>query len=265
MGFRNLLGHTYDEVDHTAILTAPLLSSSTTPAYEVDILVPPPKASTPGIRSAAASGTATPMPSEPTPSKKTLTAPEVTTLFLSTLFTSASDYLGVKPTHCVISAPTWFTPTQHTELRKAAEAAGIHVLQVLDEAAAVLVGYRVGMAEERKERGLLGEPEEGDAGEVEKTDKKVVVLDMGETSLSVSVVAVSNGEYTVLGKGRDDKLGGREFDNLVSIPQAIEIQLMSSCSNTSPKNSPKRPRLLWNSPVPNPLLPVTNVPKQNSA
>ena len=205
------------------------------------------------------------MPSEPTPSKKTLTAPEVTTLFLSTLFTSASDYLGVKPTHCVISAPTWFTPTQHTELRKAAEAAGIHVLQVLDEAAAVLVGYRVGMAEERKERGLLGEPEEGDAGEVEKTDKKVVVLDMGETSLSVSVVAVSNGEYTVLGKGRDDKLGGREFDNLVSIPQAIEIQLMSSCSNTSPKNSPKRPRLLWNSPVPNPPLPVTNVPKQNSA
>lgn len=110
----------------------------------------------------------------------------------------------------------WFTPKQHTELRKAAEAAGIHVLQVLDEAAAVLVGYRVGLPEERKERGLLGEAEEGDAGEVEKTDKKVVVLDMGETSLSVSVVAVSGGEYTVLGKGRDDKLGGREFDNLVS-------------------------------------------------
>jgi heat shock protein 1/8 len=101
-------------------------------------------------------------------------------------------------------------------LREAAEDAGMHIVQVLDEAAAVLVGYRVGLSEERKERGLLGKPEEGEAGEEEKRDKRVVVLDMGETSLGVSVVNVSEGEYTVLGKGRDDKLGGREFDNLVS-------------------------------------------------
>lgn len=92
----------------------------------------------------------------------------------------------------------------------------MHIVQVLDEAAAVLVGYRVGLSEERKERGLLGKPEEGNAGEEEKRDKKVAVLDMGETSLAISVVNVAEGEYTVLGKGRDDKLGGREFDNLVS-------------------------------------------------
>jgi heat shock protein 1/8 len=87
----------------------------------------------------------------------------------------------------------------------------------LDEAAAVLVGYRVGLNEERKERGLLGSPEEGDAGETEVRDKKVVVLDMGETSLGVSVISVADGEYSVLAKGRDDKLGGREFDNLVRL------------------------------------------------
>ena len=212
MGFRNLLGHTYDEVDHTAILTAPLLNKPEL-SYEVDILVAPtapPKGATPA-RSAAPSGAATPAVQEPQPAKKTLTVPEVTTLFLSTLFKSASDYLGVKPTQCVISAPTWFTPTQHTELRKAAEAAGINVLQVLDEAAAVLVGYRAGLTEERKERGLLGDADE------EKSDKKVAVLDVGETSVGVSVVAVSNGEYAVLAKGRDDKIGGREFDNLVRV------------------------------------------------
>ena len=93
----------------------------------------------------------------------------------------------------------------------------MHIVQVLDEAAAVLVGYRVGLSEERKERGLLGKPEEGNAGDEEKRDKKVAVLDMGETSLAVSVVNVSEGEYTVLGKGRDEKIGGREFDNLVSV------------------------------------------------
>lgn len=211
MGFRNLLGHTYDEVDHTAIFTAPLLNTSE-PSYEVDVLVPAPtpsKGATPAMRSAAPSGTATPAVQEPIPAKKTITVPEVTTLFLSTLFTSASDYLGVKPTQCVISAPSWFTSKQHTELRKAAEAAGINVLQVLDEAAAVLVGYRAGLTEERAERGLLGDLE------AEKSDKKVAVLDVGETSVGVSVVAVSNGEYSVLAKGRDDKIGGREFDNLL--------------------------------------------------
>ena len=98
----------------------------------------------------------------------------------------------------------------------------MHVVQVLDEAAAVLVGYRVGLSEERQERGLLGSPEEGDAGEEEKRDKRVVVVDMGETSLAISVIGVAEGEYTVLGKGRDDKLGGREFDNLVSAqPRAV--------------------------------------------
>ena len=102
-------------------------------------------------------------------------------------------------------------------MRKAAEAADINVIQVLDEAAAVLVGYRVGLHEERKARGLLGRPDEGNAGEEEARDKRVVVLDMGETSLAVSVIQVAEGEYTVLAKAREDKLGGREFDNLVSL------------------------------------------------
>jgi hypothetical protein len=293
MGFRNLLGHTYDEVDHTAILTAPLIPTSETPAYTVDILIPAPvpsKTATPASRSAAASGTATPVPApEPVPSTKTLTVPEVTTLFLSTLFTSAKDFLGVKPTACVISAPTWFTPAQHEALRDAAQKAGINILQVLDEAAAVLVGYRVGLSEERKQRGLLGSPEEGDAGETEKRDKKVVVLDMGETSLGVSVVAVSEGEYTVLGKGREDKLGGREFDNLVSVARQSRIAISqiipkesgrslayalgldgraaNSCSfsSTLPRSSPRRPRSRLTCHVASRLPTPTSVPRPSSA
>jgi molecular chaperone DnaK (HSP70) len=217
MGFRNLLGHTYDEVDHTAILTAPLIPESKVPAYTVDIMIPPPPlpTPTPSSRSAAPSGAATPAIREPTPAKKTITAPEITTLFLANLFASATDFLGDKPTHAVVSAPTWFTAEQTVALRDAAAAAGINVIQVLDEAAAVLTGYRAGLSEERKERGLLGVPMEGNAGEEEARDKKVAVVDMGETSLSITVAAVSEGEYTVLAKSRDDKLGGREFDNLL--------------------------------------------------
>jgi molecular chaperone DnaK (HSP70) len=179
------------------------------------------------------------VPQEPTPAKKTITVPEVTTIFLQTLFGSATDFLGSQPTHCVVSAPTWFTPEQTKALEEAAKEAGINVIEVLDEAAAVLVGYRAGMPEERKERGLLGSPEEGNAGEEEARDKKVVVLDMGETSLSISVIAVADGEYTVLGKGRDDKLGGREFDDHLikhfakEFTKKTKIALDIPCSESS--------------------------------
>jgi molecular chaperone DnaK (HSP70) len=136
----------------------------------------------------------------------------------------------------------------------------LNVVQVLDEAAAVLVGYRVGLNEERKERGLLGSPEEGDAGETEKRDKKVVVLDMGETSLGVSVISVADGEYSVLAKGRDDKLGGREFDNLVRSRPAMQDPLLTfSSSSTLPRSSPKRQRSLWTCHVERTRLPVTSV------
>ncbi len=93
----------------------------------------------------------------------------------------------------------------------------MNVLELMDETSAVLVAYRVAMAGgEREARGLMGSPEEGDAGEKEKTDKTVVVVDMGETGLVVGVVAAREGQYVRLGAGRDNKLGGREFDNLVS-------------------------------------------------
>ena len=147
---------------------------------------------------------------------------------------------------------------------------------MLDEAAAVLVGYRVGLSEERKERGLLGTPEEGDAGEEEKRDKRAVVLDIGETSLGISVIAVAEGEFTVLGKGRDDKLGGREFDNLVGDRNSIRrppatCGLMDrpkptcSSSSISRKSSRRRQKSRWIFHVERALPTATSALKPNSA
>lgn len=238
VGFRNLLGHTYDEVDHTAIFAAPLKEGSEVPSYEVDVLIPAP---TPSTRSAAASGTTTPAIKEPMPSTKTLTVPEVTAHFLSTLFQSATDFLGSHPTGCVISCPSWFTDKQREALKDAAAQAGIPVLHILDETAAVLVGYRVGLTEERKALGLLGSPEEGDAGEKEKRDKRVVVVDMGETSLNVSVVATGEGEYVKLAH-RDHKLGGRDFDDLLCAHFAKEFTKKTKVPLTIPCTEASSPQ-----------------------
>jgi heat shock protein 1/8 len=119
--------------------------------------------------------------------------------------------MGVSPKDgCVIAAPSSFTAEQREALKKAAEDAGIKVLQIIDESAAVLVGYRAGLVKERQEVGYVSK------GEEEKADKTVVVVDVGETGVEVEVVAVREGSYIHLGGGRDESVGGRELDKVVS-------------------------------------------------
>lgn len=223
-------------MDHTAVFAAPLITDSQTPAYTVDVLITPPAPSAPSTRpgSVAPSGAATPAVREPEPAQKTITVPEVTTLFLSTLFQSATDFLGVQPTGTVISCPTWFTSTQRDALKSSAAAAGIPVLQLLDETAAVLVGYRVGLTEERQERALLGKPEEGDKGDREDRDKTVVVVDLGETSLNVAVCKTGEGEYVKLAQGRETNLGGKTFDDLLCQHFAKEFTKKTKVALTIP-------------------------------
>lgn len=187
-------------------------------AYKVEVLVPPAPIATPASRSAAPSGTATPANREPVSTQQMVTVPEVTGLFLKTLYDSATDFLGTAPTGVVISSPSFFDANQKKALREVAVQAGLPVVQILDETAAALVAYRVGLVEERKERNLLGSPDEGDAGEMESRDKTVAVVDMGETSLTVTIAQTGEGEYIKLAEKRDEKLGGRAFDDLVRIP-----------------------------------------------
>jgi heat shock protein 1/8 len=202
-----------------------VVSKGDVPAYTVDILVPPPALATPS-RSAAASGAATPAVREPTSSKHTITVPEITSLFLKTLFDSATDFIGAKPTGVVISCPSFFNEEQKKALTQAASDAGIPVLQILDETAAALVAYRVGLVEERKERDLLGKPDEGEAGELR--DKIVAVVDLGETSLNVAIARTGEGEYVRLAQKRDDALGGRAFDDLVCLSDATRKSILDA-------------------------------------
>lgn len=205
--------------------TAPVIATgSDLPGYKVNILVPPP-APTKGKSAKgtpAASGAATPAAAEPTPQELVLTVPEVTTIFLKSLLQSATDFLGSKPDDgCVIAAPSHFGPEQRDALRKAAEDAGLKVLQIIDESAAVLVGYRAGLPVERKERGFAAADAE------DKADQVVVVVDVGETGTEVEVVAVREGEYVHLGGSRND-VGGRELDRVVRVPPILHV-LRAAC------------------------------------
>ncbi|KAF7309622.1 Sorting nexin-41 [Mycena indigotica] len=184
-GFRNLLGRKFSEIDQSStIKSAPIIQHPTetdTPAYKVDILQPAP---TPLPVSAtttpAASHAATPR-SEPIPSTRFLTPQEVATIFLSSLLQSATDFLGKPIIGAVITSPPSFSQTQKDALKKAAEDAGVHVFQLIDESSAVIATttspHWPGGAEDRTQ----------------------LIVDIGSSSLALSVVALRSGLGYVLG------------------------------------------------------------------
>ncbi|KAF7308684.1 Sorting nexin-41 [Mycena chlorophos] len=202
-GFRNLLGKKFSEIDQsTALKSAPIIQHPTepdTPAYEVEILQPAP---TPLPLSAAttpaASHAATPR-SEPIPAKRILTPQEVATMFLSSLLQSATDFLGKPILGAVINSPPSFSQIQKDALKKAAEDAGVRVLQLLDEPSAVLTAttspHWPGGAEDRTQ----------------------LIIDVGASSLSLAVVALRSGLGYIQGSRHTNNVANVGGDALTAL------------------------------------------------
>ncbi|KAJ6485902.1 Hsp70 protein-domain-containing protein [Mycena sanguinolenta] len=206
-GFRNLLGKKFSEIDQSTAASSALIiqhpTEADTPAYQVEILQPAPKPlpkplPTSATNTPAASHAPTPR-SEPVPSTRILTPQEATTMFLTSLLQSASDFLGKPILGAVITAPPSFTQTQKEALKKAAEDAGVRVLQLLDEASAVLA--------------TTTSPQWPHDGE----DRTQLVVDVGASSLSLSVIALRAGLGYVLGSRTSTNVANIGGDALSSL------------------------------------------------
>ena len=143
----------------------------------------------------AASQTATPR-SEPIPTERLLTPFDATSIFFKSLLQSAEDFLGKKVDGAVISIPGWFGETQQNALRKAAEASGIKVLQLLEDAGAAAVTA-------------------SSAPPVESVfpDRTQLIVDLGASSLSLTVLAVRQGLFHSLASSYDHTIGGDRIDD----------------------------------------------------
>lgn len=165
-----------------------------TPAYKVKVLQPAPspltatKTNTP-----AASQVATPR-SEPIEVERILTVSEVTTIFLGSLCQSAEDFLGRKVIGAVISVPSWFNDAQREALAKAAEDAGIRILQLLDDAGAVALCT-------------------SDSTDGVPNDRTLLVVDLGASSLELSLLSIREGLAYSLATLSDSTIGGDEIDS----------------------------------------------------
>ena len=178
-------------------MSAPVIQHPTltdTPAYRVKVLLPAPSPlPTTTSNTPAASRLATPR-SEPIEADRFLTVSEVTTIFLKSLLKSAEDFLGHPVVGAVVSIPSSFDDVQREALTKAAEEAGIRVLQFLDDAGAVAVCTAIGDDDVPRDRTQL-------------------VVDLGASSLELSLLSVREGLAYSLATLSDSSVGGDEIDS----------------------------------------------------
>jgi len=172
----------------------------------------------------AASQVATPR-SEPIPAERVLTPADATTLFLRSLLQSAEAFLGKNIDGAVLTAPGWFAPAQLDALHDAAEAAGIRVLQLLEDAgAAALCAAASASATTTTAQSV----------EALGPDRTQLVVDLGASSLALSLLAVRQGLFHHLappahhpdvgGDAIDDRLlkfFAKDFSKKTSVPLKV--------------------------------------------
>lgn len=141
-------------------------------------------------------------------------AHEVAVRYLKSLFLTAKDFLsGVPIAGAVLSVPLNFAPKQIAALKEAASEAGLIVLQLVPAPAAALTAY--GLTSPKGSQ-LPAHPD-GDEGQPylpgTELDRTVVVVDVGGTSTSVSLVYARSGLYSLLGAEVNPSIGGVTIDD----------------------------------------------------
>ncbi|GAA6027403.1 hypothetical protein JCM8097_007834 [Rhodosporidiobolus ruineniae] len=127
----------------------------------------------------------------------TLTAHDCAVRFLRVLLSYATDFLGRPISDAVLSVPSDFSDAQTQALLAAAKEAGINVVQTIPETAAALTAYAATEIAETKDLPI---------------DRNTVVLDIGATTTTATVVAVRDGLFHPLATVVDSNLGGNHFD-----------------------------------------------------
>ena len=113
--------------------------------------------------------------------------------------------------------PTNFTDKQKTALSKAAQEAGIEVLQFISEPVAAVLAYDA-------------------RPEAKVSDKIIVVADLGGTRSDIAVIASRGGMYSILATAHDYEFAGTQLDQVLINHFAKEF---IKKNKTDPRENPK--------------------------
>ena len=119
---------------------------------------------------------------------------EISAMILQKLKSDAENYLGEKVREAVITVPAYFNDAQRQATKDAGKIAGLEVKRIINEPTAAALSY-----------GLDNEEEQ-----------KIMVYDLGGGTFDVSIIEIGDGVIEVLSTAGDNKLGGDDFDNVIT-------------------------------------------------
>ncbi len=102
--------------------------------------------------------------------------------------------LGNDVTKCVVTVPAYFDDSKRQAIKFSAELAGLEVIRMINEPTAAALYYGI----DNKQEG------------------NYIVFDLGGGTFDVSILGMKKGVLHVVATGGDSKLGGDDFDFLIS-------------------------------------------------
>ncbi|OJA20978.1 hypothetical protein AZE42_11480 [Rhizopogon vesiculosus] len=128
--------------------------------------------------------------------KHTFTATQLAAMYLGKLRDITANELKTAVTDLVIAVPGWYTDIQRRAMIDAAQIAGLNALRLINDATAVALSWGITKTD-------LPDTE---------NPRHIMFVDVGHSSMSVSVVAFSKGQLAVKAAAYDRHLGGRDID-----------------------------------------------------
>ena len=119
---------------------------------------------------------------------------EISAMILQKLKSDAENYLGEKVTEAVITVSAYFNDAQRQATKDAGKIAGLDVKRIINEPTAAALSY-----------GLDNENEQ-----------RIMVYDLGGGTFDVSIIEIGDGVIEVLSTAGDNRLGGDDFDNVIT-------------------------------------------------
>lgn len=126
---------------------------------------------------------------------KEYTARELSGLFLKRLIEDAEQTMREKISRAVITVPAYFEEAAKNDTIAAGQAAGLEVMNIINEPTAACVAY--------------GLKEDG-------SDKKILIYDLGGGTFDVTVAEVKKDSISVKGTIGHHSLGGRDWDGAIA-------------------------------------------------
>lgn len=119
---------------------------------------------------------------------------QISAMILKDVKSSAEVALGEPVTHAVITVPAYFEERQRKATAEAGAAAGLKVIEVIDEPTAAAIAFGISREDERH---------------------RVLVYDLGGGTFDISIIQMTKGNYSVLEIAGNNWLGGDDFDHTI--------------------------------------------------